>query len=168
MTTIDLHKQGIINRLQLHVPARLMEVYRSKAPRGIFLTSQLAYIRKHEVILSGYFISNKGTDFCLTEPVLFWSSKYYNPITESYLWAALEKRVIDGASIPKLGWTLMGSPFSGRYKRSAAVHDVECKDKDTDYQTVHALFAEMIEVEGVDGWKLTAMAKSVQWRGPRW
>lgn len=31
--------------------------------------------------------------------------------------------VTDGASIPRLFWRLVGSPWTGRYRRSAVIHD---------------------------------------------
>lgn len=31
--------------------------------------------------------------------------------------------VFDGASIPKLFWNVIGSPFTGKYKEAALVHD---------------------------------------------
>ncbi len=40
-----------------------------------------------------------------------------------YKWPAIPDDIIDGASIPKIAWTLIGSPYVGNYRRSAALHD---------------------------------------------
>lgn len=32
--------------------------------------------------------------------------------------------VWDGASIPRFGWTFVGSPFTGKYQHGALVHDI--------------------------------------------
>lgn len=33
--------------------------------------------------------------------------------------------VTNGASIPRIGWSLIGSPFTGRYRLATAIHDGE-------------------------------------------
>jgi hypothetical protein len=35
---------------------------------------------------------------------------------------------IDGASIPRALWTLVGSPYTGDYRRASIVHDKACND----------------------------------------
>ena len=42
------------------------------------------------------------------------------------LWDAPVGSVIDGASIPRPLWTLVGSPYTGDYRRASIVHDVAC------------------------------------------
>lgn len=42
-------------------------------------------------------------------------------------WTAPKGLVTDGASIPQALWTLVGSPFTGDYRRAALVHDQACK-----------------------------------------
>jgi len=41
-------------------------------------------------------------------------------------WDAPEGSIIDGASIPKPLWGLVGSPFTGDYRRASIVHDIAC------------------------------------------
>lgn len=41
-------------------------------------------------------------------------------------WDAPASTRTDGASIPRPFWTLVGSPFTGNYRRAAIVHDVAC------------------------------------------
>jgi hypothetical protein len=39
---------------------------------------------------------------------------------------------IDGASIPRALWTLVGSPYTGDYRRASIVHDKACDDAGSD------------------------------------
>jgi hypothetical protein len=41
-------------------------------------------------------------------------------------WNAPVDSIIDGASIPRALWTLVGSPYTGDYRRASIVHDVAC------------------------------------------
>ena len=43
-------------------------------------------------------------------------------------WMTPAKYVIDGASIPRALWTLVGSPYCGLYRRASIVHDKACDD----------------------------------------
>lgn len=40
---------------------------------------------------------------------------------------------IDGASIPKALWSLIGSPYTGDYRRASIVHDKACDDAKKDF-----------------------------------
>lgn len=40
---------------------------------------------------------------------------------------------MDGTSIPRALWTLVGSPFTGDYRRAAIVHDKACVDAPGDH-----------------------------------
>ncbi len=41
-------------------------------------------------------------------------------------WVAPAGSVVDGASIPRALWSLLGSPYTGDYRRASIVHDVAC------------------------------------------
>jgi len=42
-------------------------------------------------------------------------------------WVAPLGAVVDGASIPRALWTVVGSPYTGDYRRASIVHDVACE-----------------------------------------
>jgi hypothetical protein len=42
------------------------------------------------------------------------------------MWDAPAGSTINGASIPRPLWTLVGSPYTGDYRRASIVHDVAC------------------------------------------
>ncbi len=41
-------------------------------------------------------------------------------------WTAPASSVVDGASIPRALWTIVGSPYTGDYRRASIVHDIAC------------------------------------------
>ena len=43
-------------------------------------------------------------------------------------WVTPAGYAVDGASIPRALWTLVGSPYTGRYRRASIVHDKACDD----------------------------------------
>jgi hypothetical protein len=47
-------------------------------------------------------------------------------------WITPAKYVVDGASIPRALWTLVGSPYTGDYRRASVVHDKACDDTQGD------------------------------------
>ena len=44
-------------------------------------------------------------------------------------WIAPIGSVVDGASIPRYLWSIMGGPFEGRYRNASVLHDVASGDK---------------------------------------
>lgn len=58
-------------------------------------------------------------------------------------WLAPTGSVINGASIPRSLWALVGSPYTDDYRRASVVHDVACNTpsverKDADVMFYHA------------------------------
>lgn len=54
-------------------------------------------------------------DFAFTDP-------------DGLTWLVPSGYVVDGASIPKALWALVGSPYTGDYRRASIVHDKACND----------------------------------------
>jgi len=83
-------------------------------------------------------------------------------------WTAPVDSIVDGASIPRIAWRMIGSPLCGRYRRASVIHDVYCATKNEPWQAVHRVFAEMMAADGVPAVKRFLMAKAVWFFGPRW
>ena len=83
-------------------------------------------------------------------------------------WVAHRNDVVDGASIPRFFWRLIGSPFVGKFRRASVIHDVYCDSKSRPAQDVHDVFKEMMEVDGVGKVKRNMMYQAVNNFGPRW
>ena len=65
----------------------------------------------------------------------FW---YEDP--ENKRWSAPAGSVIDGASIPASLWSLIGSPYTGEYRRASVVHDVACDDPNIPRKNADRMF----------------------------
>ena len=66
-------------------------------------------------------LTEPGSDRTMRVLELF---TYTDPAGTS--WDAPAASVIDGASIPRALWTLVGSPYTGDYRRASIVHDIAC------------------------------------------
>jgi len=84
------------------------------------------------------------------------------------LWVARKGEKINGASIPKLFWSIIGSPLTGDYREASVINDVYCERKSRPHKRVHQVFTEMLEDLGVPFMKRVAISKAVKWFGPRW
>ena len=84
------------------------------------------------------------------------------------VWEAKPGAVADGASIPRLCWLFVGSPFVGLYRRASVIHDVYCDTQSRPWKAVHRVFHEMMLADGVPMVKAYAMGRAVWFGGPRW
>ena len=75
---------------------------------------------------------------------------------------------LDGASIPRPFWSLIGGPFEGRYRNASIVHDHYCITKDRPWRDVHRMFYEAMRCSGVGPTRAKIMYYSVYRFGPRW
>jgi hypothetical protein len=104
---------------------------------------------------------NDGRSMELLRPVSFVDAA-------GKLWLAPAGSVIDGASIPRVFWRLIGSPFVGRFRRASVIHDVYCVNRLEPWGKVHRVFNEMMRVDGVPAWRRRLMFAAVWFFGPRW
>lgn len=74
----------------------------------------------------------------------------------------------DGASIPRALWTLVGSPFTGKYLPAAVIHDFYCERKDRPWKVVHLTFYDAMIANGVDTIQAKLMYYAVYRFGPKW
>jgi hypothetical protein len=73
----------------------------------------------------------------------------------------------NGATIPRVAWWLIGTPFQPRFVVAAAVHDWYCEQsvarKDYQLRVIgDAVFFLLLERAGVPRWKRTAMYLAVR------
>jgi hypothetical protein len=83
-------------------------------------------------------------------------------------WLAPAGAIIDGASIPRAFWLVIGSPFFGHYRRASVIHDVYCVTKSRPYKQVHHMFYEAIKADGVGKYKAKAMYYALKIGAPKW
>ena len=87
---------------------------------------------------------------------------------EGLLWPVPADSVVDGASIPRVFWTLIGGPFEGRYRDASIIHDYYCDVRVRTWQATHRVFYEAMVVSEVSRRTAKMMYCAVRWGGPRW
>ena len=94
------------------------------------------------------------------------------PITytreEGGRWPVPGGAALDGASIPRAFWTLIGGPFEGKYRDASIVHDHYCVVKERAWADTHRMFYEAMRCSGVGKRKAGVMFYAVHRFGPRW
>jgi hypothetical protein len=83
-------------------------------------------------------------------------------------WDVPAGAIVDGASIPRPLWTLIGSPWVGDHRNASVVHDHYCVTKSEPSEKVHRMFYHACIAGGVDRTKSKVMYYAVLWGGPRW
>ena len=78
------------------------------------------------------------------------------------LWIAKSGTIINGASIPRFFWRVIGSPYVGKYRRSAVIHDAYYDSQDEPRKKVDQMFYECMIVDGVSKIKSFLMFKAVR------
>jgi len=84
------------------------------------------------------------------------------------IWEAHAGAVVDGASIPRVAWSGIGGPFTGKYRNASVVHDVACDAKKAQWEEVHEAFYWAMRASGVKDWRAKVMYGAVYHFGPRW
>jgi hypothetical protein len=91
---------------------------------------------------------------------------YVDP--EGERWEAPEGSKVDGASIPRFAWSIIGGPFEGEYRDASVIHDVACVKKTRHWAEVHRMFYTAMLTAGVSPTKAKIMYAAVYHFGPRW
>lgn len=84
------------------------------------------------------------------------------------IWIAPKGSVVDGASIPRFAWSLIGGPFEGNYRDASVIHDVACDQKARSWESVHLAFYNAMLTSSVNEIKAKTMYAAVYHFGPRW
>ena len=66
-------------------------------------------------------------DFSFTDP-------------DGRVWLAPAGATVDGASIPRPLWVIVGSPYTDDYRRASVVHDIACGSPDVDRKQADVMF----------------------------
>ena len=84
------------------------------------------------------------------------------------VWDAPAGSLVDGASIPRVLWTLVGSPFTGDYVYASIVHDVACDTRRRPWRDTHYMFYLACLAGGTRRGRAKLMYLAVRNFGPRW
>jgi hypothetical protein len=83
-------------------------------------------------------------------------------------WPVKKGATINGASIPRYLWVVIGSPFTGLYRNASVPHDWYCDLRSRPWKQVHRMFYEAMMAAGTDANQAKAMYYGVYLGGPRW
>jgi len=102
-----------------------------------------------------------GRDMTLVEPFAYVDAA-------AARWDAPAGAVVNGASIPRPFWSVIGGPFEGRFRNASVVHDVACVERSRPWRQVHRMFYEACRCGRVNVVKAKTMYYAVYHFGPRW
>ncbi len=83
-------------------------------------------------------------------------------------WSVPAGAIVNGASIPWQLWSIVGSPWTGKYRRASVVHDYYCETKDRGWRNVHRVFYDAMIADGVGVRQAKLMYGAVMYFGPKW
>jgi Protein of unknown function (DUF1353) len=83
-------------------------------------------------------------------------------------WSVPSGTRVDGASIPSVFWSIIGAPYTGRYREASVIHDYFCATKSRHWKAVHKVFLDGMLARGVDKAQAQLMYLAVYRFGPRW
>ena len=91
---------------------------------------------------------------------------YIDP--DDVLWTAPAGDIIDGASIPRGLWSVVGPPFVGDYRKASVIHDVGCVRRMRSMEDTHRAFYYACRLEGVSEAKALLMYWAVSQFAEPW
>ena len=84
------------------------------------------------------------------------------------VWVAPAGSVVDGASIPRSLWSIMGGPFEGRYRNASVLHDVAYGQHKRPWQDCDRMFYNAMRCSGVSAVEAKTMFYALCRFGHHW
>ena len=98
--------------------------------------------------------------------VLLNELRYTDPYGE--VWVAAAGSRVDGASIPRPFWSVMGGPFDGKYRNASVLHDVAYDEQRRSPEDVDRMFYNAMRCSGVGAVKAKTMYYALRRHGRHW
>ena len=92
--------------------------------------------------------------------------RYTDP--KGQVWIAPAGSVVDGASIPRSLWTVMGGPFEGKYRNASVLHDVSYDQHNRPWQECDRMFYNAMRCSGVGAVEAKTMYYALYKFGHHW
>lgn len=92
--------------------------------------------------------------------------RYTDP--DGAMWIAPAGSEVDGASIPRSLWTLMGGPFEGKYRNASVLHDVAYDQKNRPHEVCDQMFYNAMRCSGVSAVEAGTMYYALRKFGHHW
>src|SRR5438105_7544384 len=92
--------------------------------------------------------------------------RYTDP--QGVAWIAPAGSVVDGASIPRSLWSVMGGPFEGKYRNASVLHDVAYEQHNRPWQDCDRMFYNAMRCSGVGAVEAKTMFYALYRFGHHW
>src|SRR6266571_4679768 len=92
--------------------------------------------------------------------------RYTDP--NGVVWIAPAGSVVDGASIPRSLWSIMGGPFEGKYRNASILHDVAYDEHNRPWQDCDRMFYNAMRCSGVNSVEAKTMFYALCRFGHHW
>ena len=92
--------------------------------------------------------------------------RYTDPKGE--VWVAPIGSQVDGASIPRYLWSVMGGPFEGKYRNASVLHDVAYGERKRPWQDCDRMFYNAMRCSGVSAVEAKTMYYALYRFGNHW
>jgi Protein of unknown function (DUF1353) len=92
--------------------------------------------------------------------------RYTDPNGE--VWIAPAGSQVDGASIPRYLWSIMGGPFEGKYRNASVLHDVAYGERKRPWQDCDRMFYNAMRCSGVSAVEAKTMYYALYRFGHHW
>ena len=87
---------------------------------------------------------------------------------DGVVWIAPTGAVVDGASIPRALWSLMGGPFDGKYRNASVLHDVAYDQQMRPWKQCDRMFYNAMRCSGVGATEAKTMYYALYRHGRHW
>lgn len=98
--------------------------------------------------------------------VLLKELRYTDPYGQ--VWIAPAGARVNGASIPRPFWSLIGGPFDGKYRKASVLHDVAYEQQRTSPQEADLMFYNAMRASGVSAVTAKTMYYALVRHGRHW
>ena len=92
--------------------------------------------------------------------------RYTDP--HGVVWIAPVGSTVDGASIPRSLWSVMGGPFEGKYRNASVLHDAAYDQRNRPWQDCDRMFYNAMRCSGVGAVEAKTMFYALYRFGHHW
>jgi Protein of unknown function (DUF1353) len=92
--------------------------------------------------------------------------RYTDP--DGAVWVAPAGSKVNGASIPRAFWSIIGGPFDGKYRAASVLHDVAYEQQTRPWQQVDRMFYNALRCSGVGVVEAKTMYYALYRHGHHW
>jgi hypothetical protein len=116
----------------------------------------------------GRFLDDLSVNLLAEAPKMQLRERFRYEDPSHRVWTTRKGWIVDGASIPRWLWNVIGGPLNGNYRNASVIHDYYCDTRETTWQATHRVFYWAMRAGGVSESQAQMMYAGVLAGGPRW